>query len=1555
MKKVTIFITLLVITFTYFGINFSNNKVYALDEISSSSKDEYFTQTDKLKNDDGSFLNNKIFDFANYVNDASYNEIINDLEKVIPNEYLNSKENITHYYFGEEYGYYFVIENDYLDLLLVDVSYDMEDENASDLEHKIRIKPILQERFLREVDNDNEYIFRKNDNNASYQYFITKPRFLVESQNANSLNYGDEGYSKENDDGTIITQSRVNYGTVNYMTNKEIGEELASLVVEKAFTTAIGSIPIYGTAISLIYDLAMGSSEIMIDAEDTVIETNNENNIYTEQSKAAQKNNSELPSYSRLSIVSPKDEVLLSDADNSYAEVITVLNDSNSRTRLYQQCDFEIYRRYGNHGELEKMIGNNEDESYSFRHFKNTYNNASITTMNNNALNKDYSVYLLDNGDQYFTFDCMKTSNYQLNFNNELINVKVLDEFGQIIEINKVNSNRILVNLEEEKKYQIILSSISKIQFEFNFSVDSIEIEALGEQNVPSLVAGESSDWYSYKPNEDCYLSISYDPSLYIVDVYDSNGNIIKNVGDMDVYFEANKQYFFYVTNITDENLARNGWFLDKVDEINLGDLIEIKNLNGQKVYRFKSLLSGLYELDTTGNITAYIKDVEDDNGYYLEESEYYIIVEGNLELATLKVDFNVNEIKLNQEIDIKGGLDSLFLEFDSPANLNYKIELSDNLKIDYLIKDYELEEIKDNNYYLNENKIYYFRIVAKDGKLLPNIVSVLISVDVTDSFLIFKNELDVSFDCSGSGIQTYEIYFESDNFYEISGLTRYLIYDEGFNKMNIAGFFQEGKYYLLTSIPENRVITLNIVTKGKQLAVKDVISVNSSSFFKYELEQNKVYEIRFIGSVNGAYNHQIKLYNSLGDECELDRYNRNLYLFEASDTTMFLEVNVMILGEGACILTVLPRDMTLGNEYVQLLVPETIYPLGLNSNKSFFKVNAGDYKLHIKKKIGESILLFKISPMSSEEKEYELIEGETLLNSTEVEYHLNTNTTSIYMIYSNYLEVDCMLYYTNGNYVIGVKEQNISNNTLFINCKYEFLVYRVVEDNYSLVSSFLPRYLDIYEGDSDGKLINNSTGNYIFTSAGSIYVTGAFFGIKVHSTFIVEEPVIEGFFNLDTNEFTFNLLKLNYESNIYDLNNLEIRIRSANNNYLCHNGNINKTISIDLTSYVWELDFIVEVKYYYNNSTDSFSLEKSFNYEIPNFKINSNYDLTNYEIVLLDGRTLNSNINLILTIPSNVKYIFFYGNSNKTIKYLNIIVQNSTTMNIYMRDFNYYFNDIGIHIRNNLLVNLNIIGECRIEPSSDDAIAKYGIYGYTLQIIGDGKLRVQAGKHESTEYGGGIYQSYSGIFAHNLLIGVNTLDVIGGEGGDGYPNLTFDGANGDDGGFGIQCIIDLSINVTCKEINITGGKGGDGADGQTGTASHPTGGTGGDGANGRNDDSTSASPTAGGNGGNGGRGGYSYLQQIYEIAGNGGNGGNGGDPGTIGGGLAGGNGGYGYNGGDGSNGNFAFAAGGNGGNGGDAYGGVVGSGGKGGTGILNSNGTDGKDGVRYSDIDFPN
>ena len=42
------------------------------------------------------------------------------------------------------------------------------------------------------------------------------------------------------------------------------------------------------------------------------------------------------------------EEIILSEADDSYAECIVVLNDTNQSCRLVQVCDFEIVRRQGN-------------------------------------------------------------------------------------------------------------------------------------------------------------------------------------------------------------------------------------------------------------------------------------------------------------------------------------------------------------------------------------------------------------------------------------------------------------------------------------------------------------------------------------------------------------------------------------------------------------------------------------------------------------------------------------------------------------------------------------------------------------------------------------------------------------------------------------------------------------------------------------------------------------------------------------------------------------------------------------------------------------------------------------------------------------------------------------------------------------------------------------------------------------------------------------------------------------------------------------------------------
>ena len=282
------------------------------------------------------------------------------------------------------------------------------------------------------------------------------------------------------------------------MTNFEIASEMLSVTLEKMLTSLIDTtLLVYGGVIVEIYDTLKSYLGVLIDSQEKVIETNNESNIYTEQSKTAQMNDPNLESYSRLSIVSPKEEVILSDASNSYAEVITVLNDSNSRTRLYQQCDFEIYRRKGSHGELEKVPGNNSDESYSVNKTRTIFDDSSTTVLENDVLNKEYSVYLLNNGDQNFIFECIQTSKYQFSSGSDLGTITIFNEDGTKVNVEIINSNQVLVDLIEGHRYKVVISSDDKRIFNLNFGFYSIDITNLGEQNIEILNSGESL-FYSY-------------------------------------------------------------------------------------------------------------------------------------------------------------------------------------------------------------------------------------------------------------------------------------------------------------------------------------------------------------------------------------------------------------------------------------------------------------------------------------------------------------------------------------------------------------------------------------------------------------------------------------------------------------------------------------------------------------------------------------------------------------------------------------------------------------------------------------------------------------------------------------------------------------------------------------------------------------------------------------------------------------------------------------------------------------------------------------------------
>ena len=100
---------------------------------------EEYTDSDKLLNYDGTSSGSEtIFTFADEVHYAEMAAFIPDLSRVVPLQYLENDG--TYSYFGKEYGFYMVVEDPYVDLLLVDISYELEDGKVYGIIRNLQVK-----------------------------------------------------------------------------------------------------------------------------------------------------------------------------------------------------------------------------------------------------------------------------------------------------------------------------------------------------------------------------------------------------------------------------------------------------------------------------------------------------------------------------------------------------------------------------------------------------------------------------------------------------------------------------------------------------------------------------------------------------------------------------------------------------------------------------------------------------------------------------------------------------------------------------------------------------------------------------------------------------------------------------------------------------------------------------------------------------------------------------------------------------------------------------------------------------------------------------------------------------------------------------------------------------------------------------------------------------------------------------------------------------------------------------------------------------------------------
>ncbi len=113
------------------------------------------------------------------------------------------------------------------------------------------------------------------------------------------------------------------------MDGDDLVAELASFAFEKFIGSRVAKL---GKIPNLAYEIYKETTHVFEISREGTLSTNNETNIFTNQSKETQKNT--VGAYSRAAGFMPTQDIILSADENSYAEFITVLNDTNYKSRL---------------------------------------------------------------------------------------------------------------------------------------------------------------------------------------------------------------------------------------------------------------------------------------------------------------------------------------------------------------------------------------------------------------------------------------------------------------------------------------------------------------------------------------------------------------------------------------------------------------------------------------------------------------------------------------------------------------------------------------------------------------------------------------------------------------------------------------------------------------------------------------------------------------------------------------------------------------------------------------------------------------------------------------------------------------------------------------------------------------------------------------------------------------------------------------------------------------------------------------------------------------------
>lgn len=619
---------------------------------------EDYTESDYLLLSNGSTsLSRTIRDFSTDTKNAYSGADCSEITQVIPRQCLESTETSAVYqHNGAEYGFYMVKEGNFFDLLLIDFVYEFENGHESDIEYKIRIEPILQQSFIRSQTSTGSYEWQKYDNEGErYTYYVANPRFYTYIQNENDLNYGDVGYSMDYDNGVIILQSRVNYGKISYKTETDLLGDVLKIAGEKLLDGAVAKLDtVSGGVASVVKQAIETDLDIYEEGTETIINTNNENNIFTEQSKTKQFQ-SGCPYYSRSAAFLPKEEIVLSADIASYAEFITVLSDASYKTRLTEICDFDIVKRRGMYSSMEQVAGPSEGKAFSFHQERILFENQPpiFEFSQSDFENTTIPLYILPSGKQRISFSPAYSGIYSFpvitNTDIKIIsdtgnlvasnNTSIRLEGGRLYYIDIVNNSQntisgqhftctlqeigseLKINLNGFDEYIIKYNSLAEKMYKVHVNNSNCDIKILNESFEMVKESTSNNCYYEFKQNTyyilltnnlesavevDCTLE---QPTLYQMD---QEHQIHLNNEEMFIRFETTNADSYYLEFMFNGELTYQGCTIEVFQET--ADTEINKNWTFVYVNSSQSVCFGF-----VGTGTVSFKFEKDENDYQWE------------------------------------------------------------------------------------------------------------------------------------------------------------------------------------------------------------------------------------------------------------------------------------------------------------------------------------------------------------------------------------------------------------------------------------------------------------------------------------------------------------------------------------------------------------------------------------------------------------------------------------------------------------------------------------------------------------------------------------------------------------------------------------------------------------------------------------------------------------------------------------------------------------------------------------------------------------------------